>query len=134
TDKNPLTPLAGGGSPATEKPRPSRKPRIQLKTFIDNCKRAGEKPISEYQPLLDYVEASGLPMDFVALAWDVFRSEHLPEGVNENRLQSDWRRHFMNYVKKGYYRLWYYDAAEETFKLTTAGVQAERVADKRGAA
>src|SRR5690606_32747531 len=125
TDNNPLTPLAGGESPETEKPK--RKTRIQLKTFIQNCKDSGEKAISEYKPLLDYVDATGLPMEYVQIAWETFKDEFGPGGVNENRLQADWRRHFLNYVKKGYYRLWYAkaDGSGTMYMLTTQGVQAQ---------
>lgn len=138
TINNPLTPLAGGGSPVAEKPKPSRKPRIQLKTFIENCKQSDEKPISGYQPLLDYVEATGLPMEFVQLAWEVFKDEFLPGGSNESRLQADWRRHFLNYVKKGYYRLWYAKQGDSegatVYMLSTQGLQAQAAVARREAA
>jgi len=126
-DKNPPTPPAGGESPEVEKPKRERKPRIQLKTFIEHCKSSGEKPISGYRPLLEYVEATGLPMDFVQIAWDAFKREFLPGGQHANRLQVDWRRHFLNYVEKGYYRLWYAKQGDggPVYELSTAGIQAQ---------
>ncbi len=102
-----------------------RKPRTSLKTFVENCAKAGEKPISEYKPLIEYAEATGLPMEFVQLCWLVFKAEFLPEGKNEGRLQADWRRHFLNYVEKGYYRLWY-AKPDGVFELTTQGIQARK--------
>lgn len=138
TDKNPLTPLAGGESPVTEKPRPSRKPRIQLKTFLQNCKESGETAISGYKPLLDYVDATGLPMEFVQLAWETFKDEFGSGGANEARLQADWRRHFLNYVKKGYYRLWYAKQGDSegatVYMLSTQGLQAQAAVARREAA
>lgn len=139
---NPPNPPAGGeGGDADaggdEKPKRERKHRIKLKTFVEVCRANGEKPISEYQPLLDYVEATGLPMDYVQLAWEVFKDEFLPGGPNENRLQADWRRHFLNYVKKGYYRLWYAKPADHgtEYLLSTQGVQAQSlVTHREGAA
>lgn len=131
---NPLTPLPGGESPPPEKPKRERKPRTTLKTFVTACSDAGERPISDYRPLLDYVEASGLPMEFVQLAWEVFKSEFLPGGANENRLQADWRRHFLNYVKKGYYRLWFAKQGEGgavEYALSTQGLQAQAAMDNR---
>ena len=97
---------------------------MSLKTFIAKCLEGGEKPISEYRPLLEYVEATGLPMEFVGLAWDVFKAEFLPHGAKSARLQADWRRHFLNYVQKGYYRLWV-ARQDGTYELSTAGVQAK---------
>jgi len=137
-DKNPPNPpLQGGGEsaqPSAAKPKRERKERCTLKTFIDRCRQAGETAISGYEPLRKYVDGVGLPMDFVQLAWDVFKAEHGPEGVNGRRLQADWRRHFLNYVTKGYYRLWYADAANGTYALTTQGVQAQRLYAQKEAA
>ncbi|MCY1196424.1 hypothetical protein D9M72_77670 [compost metagenome] len=125
----PNPPLQGGeesAQPLAAKPKRERKERCTLKTFIDRCRQAGETAISGYEPLRKYVDGVDLPMEFVQLAWDVFKSEHGPEGVHERRMQVDWRRHFLNYVTKGYYRLWYANA-EGQFALTTQGVQAQRL-------
>lgn len=125
----PNPPLQGGDEseqPSATKPKRERKERCTLKTFIDRCRQAGETAISGYEPLRKYVDGVGLPMEFVQLAWDVFKAEHGPEGVHERRMQADWRRHFLNYVTKGYYRLWYANA-EGQFGLTTQGVQAQRL-------
>ena len=132
----PNPPLQGGDEseqPSATKPKRERKERCTLKTFIDRCRQAGETAISGYEPLRKYVDGVGLPMEFVQLAWDVFKAEHGPEGVHERRMQADWRRHFLNYVTKGYYRLWYANA-EGQFGLTTQGVQAQRLHEHKEAA
>lgn len=134
-DKNPPNPPAGGESPA--KPKRERKPRIQLKTFIENCRAAGENAISGYRPLLEYVEATGLPMEFVQLAWDEFKRQFGTGGKDEARLQADWRRHFLNYVEKNYMRLWYAKVGEggNEYFLTTQGLQAQALqANREGVA
>lgn len=133
----PNPPCQGGGEseqPPAAKPKRERKERQSLKTFLERCKAAGETAVSGYKPLLEYVDTVGLPQEFVQLAWDVFKAEHLPNGTNERRLQSDWRRHFLNYVTKGYYRLWYADAANNSYVLTTQGVQAQRAHARKEAA
>lgn len=133
---NPPNPPAGGDEPvqpSANKPKRERKSRIALKTFLENCRATGEKAISDYQPLLEYVEGTGLPMEFVQLAWNVFKAEHSAGGRNEARLQADWRRHFLNYVEKGYYRLWY-ASAEGAYSLTTVGIQAQAIHQHREAA
>jgi len=124
----PQPPRAGGAEPSSALPsnKRERKPRIALKTFLDRCQQAGEKAVSAYAPLLEYVEATGLPMEFVQLAWDHFKREHLPPGANQARLQADWRRHFLAYVEKGYYRLWY-AKPDGGYELTTVGIQAQRL-------
>lgn len=128
---NPPNPPAGGESPA--KPKRERKPRIQLKTFIENCRAAGENAISGYRPLLEYVEATGLPMEFVQLAWDEFKRQFGTGGKDEARLQADWRRHFQNYVEKNYMRLWYAKVGEggNEYFLTTQGLQAQALQANR---
>lgn len=128
SNTTPLTPLPGG-----EKPKRERKPRVSLKTFIAKCVEAGEKPISEYRPLQEYVQATGLPMEFVQLCWQVFKAEFLPPGAKAARLQADWRRHFLTFVEKGYYRLWF-AKADGSFELTTAGLQARSFHGHREAA
>lgn len=133
---NPPNPPVGGdepGQPLAAKPKRERKSRIALKTFLENCRATGEKAISDYRPLLEYVEGTGLPMEFVQLAWNVFKAEHSAGGRNEARLQADWRRHFLNYVEKGYYRLWY-ASAEGAYSLTTVGIQAQAIHQHREAA
>jgi hypothetical protein len=129
-EKPPLTPQPGGAEPKAKR---ERKPRTSLKTFVDACRQAGEKPISDYRPLLEYVEATGLPMEFVGLCWDEFKREFLPGGKNQARLQADWRRHFQNYVEKGYYRLWF-AKPDGTYELTTQGLQAQRFHEAKEAA
>lgn len=127
----PLTPPPDGDG--GEKPKRERKPRVSLKTFIAKCVEAGEKPISEYRPLQEYVQATGLPMEFVQLCWQVFKAEFLPPGAKAARLQADWRRHFLTFVEKGYYRLWF-AKADGSFELTTAGLQARSFHGHREAA
>lgn len=133
---NPVVTLTNNQEPITNIPpnpqggesqKRERKERIQLKTFIQRCKTAGEAPISEYKPLLEYVGQTGLPMEFIQIAWDVFKREFLPPGQHAGRLQADWRRHFLNYVQKGYYRLWYAKQSEDGpfYELSTQGVQAQ---------
>lgn len=127
---NPPSPPGDEGKDRQQKRE--RKQRISLKTFVDRCMHAGEKPISEYRPLLEYVETTGLPMDFVQLCWEVFKDEFLPGGDKAGRLQADWRRHLLTYVKKGYYRLWY-AKPDGSFELTTAGIQAKTYHAKKSA-
>jgi len=126
-EEPPLPPVPGGELPsASPSNKRERKPRISLKTFLDRCQQAGEKAVSGYAPLLEYVEATALPMEFVQLAWDHFKREHLPNGANQARLQADWRKHFLAYVEKGYYRLWY-AKPDGGYELTTVGIQAQRL-------
>lgn len=115
------------------KPGRQRKPRTTLKSFLADCKANGIKPVTSYRPLMEYVEGLKLPGEFLALAWDVFCREHLDGGANANRTKADWRRHFANYVEKGYYRLWFC-RPDGTFELTSQGLQAKAFHNGREAA
>lgn len=139
---NTPNPPAGGeddvdddaGEDANEaKPKRERKPRIQLKTFIENCRSAGENAISGYRPLMTYIEETGLPMEFVQLAWDEFKRNFGPGGKDEARMQADWRRHFLNFVEKNYLRLWAARVGENgnEYFLTTQGLQAQALHRRR---
>lgn len=136
---NPPKPPRAGGDAGRQDEKPKakreRKPRTTLKTFADTCKQAGVGVVSEYRGLQEYVEATGLPSDFVQLAWEVFKAQFLPGGTHENRQQADWRRHFLNYVRNNYFRLWYAkpgggDTPE--YALSTSGMQAQAEIAARG--
>lgn len=135
-DNNPPNPPAGGESPSPEKPKRVAKERLQLKTFLERCRAAGEKPISGHKPLLEYVEATGLPTEFVQLAWEEFKRQFGPGGKDAARMQADWRRHFVNYIEKNYMRLWYAKVGSEgnEYLLTTQGLQAQALLAHREAA
>ena len=121
---NPPSPDGDEGAEADSIPKRERKSRIALKTFLERCKANGVKPVTSYAPLMEYVDGIKLPVEFLELAWDVFKREHMPGGTNERRLQADWQRHFLNYVSKGYYRLWVCKA-DGSFELTSVGQQAK---------
>lgn len=130
---NPLARGNGDDQPPAAKPKRERKTRTALKTFLETCRQAGEPAISQYKPLLEYAEGIGLPMEFVQIAWNQFKADHMPGGKNQARLQAEWRRHFLNYVEKNYFRIWY-STADDTWALTTVGIQAQKSQQHREAA
>lgn len=82
---------------------------------------------------MTYVEETGLPMEFVQLAWDEFKRNFGPGGKDEARMQADWRRHFLNFVEKNYLRLWAARVGENgnEYFLTTQGLQAQALHRRR---
>lgn len=116
--KPPLSPAGG------------KRPAICLRTFLDGCEEAKERPVRDYQPLWQYVESVGLDTEMVALAWAEFCRQMLPGGVNASKRQADWRKTFRNYVEKNYLKLWAIDP-EGKFFLTTAGKTAQKMQDSR---
>lgn len=116
--KPPLSPAGG------------KRSAICLRTFLDCCEEAKERPVRDYQPLWQYVESVGLDTEMVALAWAEFCRQMLPGGVNASKRQADWRKTFRNYVEKNYLKLWAIDP-EGKFFLTTAGKTAQKMQDSR---
>lgn len=104
---------------------------MTLKTFFERCREKGEKAISGYAPIQQYVDDTGLPVEFVQLAWDRFKLEFGPHGPKGTRMQADWRRHFLNFVRNSYFKLWY--IRDGAYALTSTGEQAKREIEARNA-
>lgn len=129
-------PLGDEAPPETPEPKAKRERGTTLAVWLDRCVKAGEKPISDYEPLARYVQESNLPIEFVNLAWQQFKRDFLPGGKYERKLQIQWRRHFQNFVEKNYFKLWYAKPAGDgvTYELTTVGLQAQMTLRQREAA
>ena len=130
-------PCAGGVAPMLPKPertgrnrkeREQDKPAVSLarkknqeQTFSDwysQITEAGEKAISDYQPVWDFAEKIGLPAGWIDLGWQKFKRDHL---ANPKERQLDWRLTFLTYCRNGYLDLWK-ARRDGTFYLSDAGV------------
>ena len=96
---------------------------VQLKTFLARCKAESVKPVPENDPVFEWADDAGIPPDFLWLAWREFVARYL----EEPKKYKDWRMVFRKAVRGNWLRLWYADSATGEYRLTTAGVQAERV-------
>jgi hypothetical protein len=100
-------------------------PKVAFKDFIDGCRSKQQRPISDYQPVWQYAEKVGLPLEFVELAWYEFKRRMSPGGVDESKRQVDWQKTFRNYLEKNYLRLWWV-GADGKFALTSGGLIAQK--------
>jgi hypothetical protein len=106
------------GSPSDKK---TKKPAIEIQTFIDQCKADGKKVLPADDPIFDYASKAGIPEEFLRLAWVEFRFR-----MDEDKArQSDWRKKFRNYVRGNYYKLWWINS-DGAYELSTTGRQAEK--------
>lgn len=80
-------------------------------------------------PVYRYADETGIPDEFIALAWSVFAEAMSDRG----KRQKDWRAHFRNAVKRNWFKLWWMPPTGGC-ELTTAGIQAQRAAESRDAA
>lgn len=96
---------------------------VKLKTFLAKCKTDSVKPVPENDPVFEWADDAGIPPDFLWLAWREFVARYL----EEPKKYKDWRAVFRKAVRGNWLKLWYADNATGEYRLTTAGVQAERV-------
>jgi hypothetical protein len=124
TDKA-TAPLESGSGPLIPGHEPKGKissGMVSMKTFFERCKAAGEKYIPETDPVFTYADKAGIPHEFVALAWRVFRENY----QDTTKKYIDWRKAFRKCVEKGGYGLWTIDKTNGLYVLTGVGLQAER--------
>ena len=98
---------------------------VTLRVWLESLKTSSAEAIPATDAVFTYAAKAGIPDSFLALAWAVFKADHL-EGAGAKKLQKDWRQTFRNYVEKNYLKLWYVNA-EGVHVLTTPGIQAQRV-------
>jgi phage replication O-like protein O len=107
-------------SKETQKKGRARRPELSFVDWMAACKAAGELSIPKDDPIFDYAEKQGLPIDFIRFAWLEFRRK----AMDSKKGQRDWRAHFRNAVRENWYSLWF--EKEGGFLLTTRGKQVKR--------
>ena len=107
------------GETIVEEKQKPKSETITLKTFLDQCKENGVDAVPKDDPVFKNAQDSGLPIEFVALAWAWFKDKYL----HSKKRYKDWRRAFRNSVNDTWGRLWWYDSASNEYRLTTTGVQ-----------
>lgn len=95
---------------------------ISFKTFVEECKASGEKPIPEGDAVFEYANEAGIPNEFLRLQWCEFRSRYSQPGAKRYK---DWRSVFRKSVRGNWLRLWYCN--ENGYALTTQGQQAKKI-------
>lgn len=120
--KKEATPDPQGGDPSAGKPEKS----ITLKTYLADCEKSGKAPIPEDDAVWKHADATGLPDEFLHLAWAKFERQYLQNGKRQKG-ERGWRQTFRNAVEGNWFKLWYLNGAGWT--LTTAGQQTKLEAD-----
>lgn len=108
----------------SEAKKADRKRKRGMKRRFDDwreeCKRNGEKPIPEDDPVFSFADEVGLSVDFIRIAWIEFsRKNTEPEAKN----YIDWRAHFRNAVRQNWFKLWF--RKDNAWCLTTRGQMLE---------
>lgn len=109
----------GDDKAAAQKPRAATS-AVALQTWLDGLN--GQDAIPATDTVFDYADKSGIPSDYLALSWAVFKREMRERG----KRQKDWRQTYRNAVRGNWFKLWWFDGSE--CKLTTRGIQEQRAA------
>jgi len=130
--KPPISPQGGnapvGDSAPQKKARQTRGKKLRFSEWAESIRLAGEKAISDYGPVWDYAERTGLPREFIEIAWLRFKNKYL-SGNNARKTYIDWRAAFRDHVEGNYLGLWHWSEKDNQYRLTTAGVQADKSAE-----
>jgi hypothetical protein len=122
-NKEQLPPIPpGGGQPGEQDEATKRKAAVSLKTFLDECRKAGVQPIPNDDPVFAYADKVKLPHEFLALQWAEFKDRYLQPDAKRYKA---WRAVFRKSVQCNWLKLWYI-AADGSYVLTTQGQQAQR--------
>lgn len=104
-------PPSGGRSP------------IAFKTWLAELRQSGETPIPEGDTIFAYCQDVGIPHEFLALHWGLFKAKYLRAA----KRYRDWRAHFRDSVRGNWFHVWSLREGQEA-ALTTVGEQARREA------
>lgn len=108
---------------------PSVSAKSKSKTFaawLAEIRASGEKAVSDYALVWEYAETVCLPRDWVELAWLCFRSRFQDDEKGKRKRYTDWRRVFLRAVKENWFHLWAWSDRDQSYRLTTVGMQADR--------
>lgn len=95
---------------------------ITFKKWLETCEAEEKKPIPEDDPVFDYADEVGIPLDMIRYAWVEFKRKY-SSPQSKNKRYKLWARHFDNAVRENWYGIWYCN--ESGFSLTTRGKQIE---------
>ncbi|WP_439671408.1 DUF1376 domain-containing protein [Cupriavidus necator] len=121
--KDPPIPPKGGEGPHDPEPGKIKRSAISLKAYLHANREAGVKTISETDPVFDYAEQAGIPIEFLRLHWLEFKARYSQPDAKRYK---DWAAVHRKSVRGNWFRLWRI-ASDGTIALTTEGEQARRV-------
>lgn len=115
------TPIPSGCSPLGQE----KSKAVTFQSWLHATKAKGEKAVSDYKPVWDYAELSGIPADWIEIAWLRFKDRYTGDEKAKRKRYIDWRGVFLRAVKENWLGLWFYSEKSKSFCLTTVGVCAD---------
>lgn len=116
----PIPPSGGQADIEGVPPKPSRRSEaMTYAQFVKACKADGEKLIPPNHAVFTFAQDTGLPVEFIRLAWHEFARQYR-EGRKTQAGKRGWRQKFENCVRRNWWKLWWLNPQGE-YELTTTG-------------
>ena len=97
----------------------AKKQEMTFPEWAENERAAGKKLIDDTDPIFDHTEKTGVPFEFLMVAWFAFKDQYTNDNLKK---QKDWRQYFRNAIKGDWMKIWAFNQAGECY-LTTKGKQ-----------
>jgi hypothetical protein len=117
-----------GAVPVKRKGR-AKGAELTLPEYIAQCEQKGVSPIPPKSAPFTYAEGAGIPLEFIPLAWQVFRRKYVEE--DQDKRYRNWVATFRNAVAGNWYRCWRVDTKTEQYVLTDVGQQERKLLNAR---
>lgn len=101
-----------------KKSRP-KKQELTFPEWAESEKAQGKKLIDDSDPIFDHTEKTGVPFEFLMVAWFAFKDQYTHDNLKK---QKDWRQYFRNAIKGDWLKIWAFNQNSECY-LTTKGKQ-----------
>ena len=98
---------------------------ITLATYLADCEDRKVEPIPKTDAVWRSAKASGLPEDWIPLAWWAFQGRYLANPGDKAKRYTSWPQAFRNCVRENWLKLWW-PTDDGGYRLSPAGVQAQR--------
>lgn len=102
------------------KAKASKARKVTFAVFCESCRAAGEKIVSDYEPVWTFADSVGIPAEWIELAWWRFKDRYLNDPNNSGKLYTDWRKTFLNAIRDDWFHLWIVSAGKPA-TLTSRG-------------
>lgn len=131
-NKEPPIPPSGGQVEDEKSGKKRRKAdAMTYDAFVGQCRADGEKLIPADHAVFEFAASTGIPTDFLELAWREFARQYRHTRTTQAGKRG-WRQKFENSVRRNWFKLWWMPE-EGACQLTTAGMQLKRERDAEAA-
>lgn len=130
-EKPPIPPCGGQAGDAKPAKRSRKADAMTYDAFVAQCRADGEKLIPADHAVFEFAASTGIPTDFLELAWREFARQYRHTRTTQAGKRG-WRQKFENSVRRNWFKLWWMPE-EGACQLTTAGMQLKRERDAEAA-